>query len=134
MNGSPNISDEGKKNFQLIKNITPPDISYFDLPEACELYLISCGTECRRQRSYRPPKFRFLREHMSNARLLSLLASCMGPESAKSELFWMRQSLRKKYPTIHLANKHLETVVMRRVKGEPLQYILGGFILLNKIK
>lgn len=51
----------------------------------------------------------------------------MGPESAKSELFWMRQSLRKKYPTIHLANKNLETVVMRRVKGEPLQYILGAF-------
>lgn len=58
--------------------------------------------------------------------LFDVLASSIGPDSAKLEFLWMRNHAAG-VPKSHLKvpPNDLETMVMRRVMGEPLQYILG---------
>ena len=65
---------------------------------------------------------------------LSPLARVLGPSAAKQELRWMLQALQQQQrlhappdPPPRPQDPHirLETMVQRRVSGEPLQYILG---------
>ncbi|KAI0775686.1 S-adenosyl-L-methionine-dependent methyltransferase [Trametes elegans] len=58
--------------------------------------------------------------------LLAQLSRAIGRECAQNELRWMRQALehppRRIPPTAHA----LDEMVARRIRGEPLQYILGS--------
>lgn len=56
------------------------------------------------------------------ARLLSLLTQLIGRESANQEFKWMKQAINNG------PNTCLEVMLERRIRGEPLQYILGGCI------
>lgn len=64
---------------------------------------------------------RLLSTHRSH--YLSQLSRVLGSESAKLELAWMLRSVEQRKP----ADRHVEldSMVARRVSGEPLQYILG---------
>jgi methylase of polypeptide subunit release factors len=75
--------------------------------------------------------------------LLATLASAIGQESAQIELRWMKQALsprlaEKSAPGTLLSRPSLAKMVERRVKGEPLQYILGEtgpvLIVLSSVK
>ncbi|EGN99681.1 hypothetical protein SERLA73DRAFT_179817 [Serpula lacrymans var. lacrymans S7.3] len=59
-------------------------------------------------------------DHM--ARLLASLCTHLGREQAKQEFKWMKQALDK---GLIYAPTDLSTMVQRRLRGEPLQYILG---------
>lgn len=50
--------------------------------------------------------------------LLKALSRSIGRGSAKQELVWMKQS-----------PKDIQSILRRRISGEPLQYILGMYIL-----
>jgi hypothetical protein len=63
------------------------------------------------------------RQHQVMAQLFSLLAKSIGTESAKQELKWMKQASHNGLDTC------LEVMLQRRVRGEPLQYILGECIV-----
>jgi len=52
-----------------------------------------------------------------NGRLLALLSDALGPAQAASELRWMNRALDSRIS--------LQDMVARRLRGEPLQYILG---------
>ncbi len=52
---------------------------------------------------------------------LSQLSRALGAEQAKLELTWMLRSLDHS----ESVTNSLSTMVARRVRGEPLQYILG---------
>ena len=56
--------------------------------------------------------------------LFSRLVNALGAQQAKYELRWMRQSLQL-YPHSSNPKVDLEDMIHRRVRGEPLQYILG---------
>ncbi|RDX40445.1 S-adenosyl-L-methionine-dependent methyltransferase [Lentinus brumalis] len=58
--------------------------------------------------------------------LLSQLSRAIGRQSALSELRWMQQALSNPPPGISPACRSLDEMVARRVRGEPLQYILGS--------
>ncbi|KAI0358403.1 S-adenosyl-L-methionine-dependent methyltransferase [Trametes cingulata] len=58
--------------------------------------------------------------------LLAHLSRAIGRESAQNELRWMRQALDDPPDGIRPPVKTLEEMVARRVRGEPLQYILGS--------
>ncbi|CAL1707356.1 unnamed protein product [Somion occarium] len=53
-------------------------------------------------------------------RLLSSLSSALGPESARLELKWMKEAAERSSGSLRLP-----AMVERRLRGEPLQYILG---------
>lgn len=55
------------------------------------------------------------------SQLSKKLASLLGRESASLELKWMRQSLKPSGPN----SSQLRQMLERRLRGEPLQYILG---------
>jgi len=62
------------------------------------------------------------------------LSGEIGSESAKLELKWMREELRTRRTVAPLKGNDLEweveelgKMVDRRLQGEPLQYILGGY-------
>jgi len=79
--------------------------------------------------------------HSLSGALLERLRAQMGSESAELELKWMREELRARRaaaaPTTSSSSRwrkdlewelgELRKMVDRRVKGEPLQYILGGY-------
>lgn len=56
---------------------------------------------------------------------MTLLAKSIGRESANEELKWMTQALQP--ATSNGAVIQLEAMIQRRVRGEPLQYILGRY-------
>lgn len=64
--------------------------------------------------------------------LLSTLEAAIGRESARLEFKWMTQALSSAPPphpmTRHAPIPDLPTMVARRVRGEPLQYILGAWL------
>ena len=55
----------------------------------------------------------------SSRQLLAKLSVSLGHHAAKQELKWMQEKCSHRLT--------LETMVDRRLKGEPLQYILGEF-------
>jgi hypothetical protein len=55
--------------------------------------------------------------HRLQHHLLAALATFIGHQSAERELTWMRQALP--------LSANIPSMVARRVRGEPLQYILG---------
>lgn len=59
--------------------------------------------------------------------LLEKLSRALGPECARQELRWMRESLddRDKPCIDREQHEAMADMVDRRLKGEPLQYILG---------
>lgn len=69
--------------------------------------------------------------HRLSPHLLGLLRRSLGAECASAELRWMRLALQES----RLASSSnspitLDDMVARRVRGEPLQYILGRHVLL----
>ena len=63
---------------------------------------------------------------------LSPLARVLGPRAASQELRWMMQTVHQHPPPdppprAQDLHARLETMVQRRVSGEPLQYILGPY-------
>ncbi|KAH9892552.1 S-adenosyl-L-methionine-dependent methyltransferase [Cubamyces lactineus] len=60
------------------------------------------------------------------ASLLARLSRAIGHESAQHELRWMRQALRSPPSRIPPSAQTVEDMVERRIRGEPLQYILGS--------
>jgi release factor glutamine methyltransferase len=60
------------------------------------------------------------------AKMLTVLAKSIGRESANQELKWMTQALQP-VPGSGAVIR-LESMLLRRVRGEPLQYILGGYL------
>lgn len=52
-----------------------------------------------------------------HSRLLALLSDALGPAQAANELRWMNRTLNSRLS--------LHDMVARRIRGEPLQYILG---------
>ncbi|TFY64091.1 hypothetical protein EVJ58_g2845 [Rhodofomes roseus] len=58
------------------------------------------------------------------ARLLALLKQSTGVQAARNELRWMQEALKQSPATIS-GSTDIETMLHRRVAGEPLQYILG---------
>jgi hypothetical protein len=61
----------------------------------------------------------------SKHHLLTSLARSIGSESAAQEIKWMKQALRN--PTVR--GTDLFSMVSRRARGEPLQYILGKSVM-----
>jgi hypothetical protein len=88
------------------------------------------------RREFGPARTRFLSSLPSNP-LLERLSGQMGPESAELELKWMREEVRARGATTsspsHKRDElgwelgELRKMVERRMEGEPLQYILGGY-------
>ncbi|KAI0328618.1 S-adenosyl-L-methionine-dependent methyltransferase [Cubamyces sp. BRFM 1775] len=60
------------------------------------------------------------------ASLLARLSRAIGRESAQHELRWMRQALQAPSNRIPPSAQTVEDMVERRIRGEPLQYILGS--------
>ncbi|KAI0663539.1 S-adenosyl-L-methionine-dependent methyltransferase [Cubamyces menziesii] len=60
------------------------------------------------------------------ASLLARLSRAIGRESAQRELRWMRQALQDPSNRIPPTARTVEDMVERRIRGEPLQYILGS--------
>lgn len=56
-------------------------------------------------------------------RLLNALANSIGRESAKQELKWLQQTTNIQGETA--TGRNLEAMLKRRIRGEPLQYIIG---------
>ncbi|KAI0028606.1 S-adenosyl-L-methionine-dependent methyltransferase, partial [Vararia minispora EC-137] len=56
--------------------------------------------------------------------LLAQLSASLGKTSAQNELRWMKDALRRTRPVLPPATD-LASMVARRARGEPLQYILG---------
>jgi hypothetical protein len=64
---------------------------------------------------------------MGAVKLFAVLAASIGKVSASSELKWMQQALQTGLPK-GFPSTDLETMVQRRIKHEPLQYILGVYV------
>ena len=90
-------------------------------------------------RASRPARMRPC-SNSSLSALWKLLSGQIGSESAKLELKWMREELRarrvavasitsssRKRNELEWELVELRDMVDRRMKGEPLQYILGGY-------
>lgn len=60
--------------------------------------------------------------------LLAQLSRAIGHESAQNELRWMQQAFERPPAGIYLAARTVEDMVSRRIRGEPLQYILGEYL------
>ncbi|KZT08367.1 S-adenosyl-L-methionine-dependent methyltransferase [Laetiporus sulphureus 93-53] len=58
------------------------------------------------------------------AQLFRALQCAIGAEDAAQELRWMKDALRK-HPSSPMRPRSLDSMLERRVKGEPLQYIIG---------
>lgn len=58
------------------------------------------------------------------SRLLTTLSASLGASQAATELRWMRQAIDAGASTVSI-----DDMVARRVRGEPLQYILGNILL-----
>jgi len=93
----------------------------------------------RAQRTFSPARTRPF-SSMPPSALLQRLSGQLGSESAKLELKWMREEIRargaaanasaisspsRKRDSVEWGLGELEKMVSRRLKGEPLQYILG---------
>ncbi|KAH9858753.1 S-adenosyl-L-methionine-dependent methyltransferase [Lenzites betulinus] len=60
------------------------------------------------------------------SRLFTQLSRAIGRESAQNELRWMRRALENPIRGIEPASRTIDDMVARRIRGEPLQYILGS--------
>ncbi|KAH9935336.1 S-adenosyl-L-methionine-dependent methyltransferase [Fomitopsis serialis] len=58
------------------------------------------------------------------ARIFALLKRSIGAQGARNELRWMQEALKKSHATLS-GSADIESMLHRRVRGEPLQYILG---------
>ncbi|KAI0823729.1 S-adenosyl-L-methionine-dependent methyltransferase [Trametes gibbosa] len=60
------------------------------------------------------------------SRLFTHLSRAIGPHSAQNELRWMKRALDNPVRGLEPTSSTLHDMVARRVRGEPLQYILGS--------
>ena len=59
------------------------------------------------------------------AQLVTTLGGLIGRDSARLELKWLKQAIQSAKVTRARPFPSLSTMLSRRVRGEPLQYILG---------